>query len=204
MLASVPATQEVLGRAPRSARGSRPSPRRAKPAGSSLLARFARPRARRTRSGAPRPESAASTSAPQLASQSETASAQLSLSSTTSTRRPERSSRRAASLLSTIRILLAGLLQDRNPSWREARGKKAGGITKPPMRRRSEQRRRPRRRSLVGRRGRGRDGRIELGVEIEDVSRVRRDMALTDPGLRADEEHRSVGGGLRLDAETDV
>src|SRR5438034_383160 len=37
------------GRRARSARGSRPSPRRAKPDGSSLPARFARPRARRAR-----------------------------------------------------------------------------------------------------------------------------------------------------------
>src|SRR5947208_9708020 len=161
------------------------------PSGRQISIRATSGDAVRTRSSAPRTESAVSTSAPQLASQSETASAQLSLSSTTSTRRPERSSRRAASLLSTIRILLAGSLQDRNPSWREARGKKAGGITKPPMRRRSEQRRRPRRRSLVGRRGRGRDGRIELGVEIEDVSRVRPEVALTDQLSRQGDDEES-------------
>src|SRR5437870_4077807 len=133
--------------------------------------------ATRTRSSAPCTESAVATSAPQLASQSETASAQVSLSSTTSTRRPERSTRPPAARTSAIRALFAGSLDTCNPSWREALGKKAGGRNLP-IPRWLKQRRRARGGSLVGgRRRRGNRG-VELRVEIEDVPRVRPEVAL--------------------------
>src|SRR5438128_9716030 len=177
------------------------------PSGRQMSIRATSGDAARTRSSAPCTESAVSTSAPQLTSQSETASAQLSLSSTTSTRRPERSSRPVAARTSAIRVLFAGWLDPCNPSWRDAHGKKAGDIARQPTPRAlrlSKQRRRPRRRSLVGRGWRRRYRGVELGIEIEDVPRVRPEVALAHLGFRANREHGSVGRGLRLHADADV
>src|SRR5947207_15791079 len=160
------------------------------PSGRQISIRATSGDAVRTRSSAPWTESAVCTSAPQLASQSETASAQLSLSSTTRTRRPERSSRRTDSTIVAIRRLFAGPVDDRNPSWREGHQKKPGGVRDARDTPRSEERRRQGRRRLVGGVRRGRERGIELGVEIENVPRVRSEVALPEPGRS---EERRVG-----------
>src|SRR5207244_6876765 len=135
--------------------------------------------------------------------QSETASAQLSLSSTTSTRRPERSSRPVAARTSAIRDLFAGSLDTCNPSWRDAHGKKAGDIARQPTPRAlrlSKQRRRPRRRSLVGRGRRRRYSGVELGIEIEDLPRVRPEVAIADLDFGSNYKKASVVPELWLNA----